>query len=60
MKLERKVNLGGYQSMSFTSSEHATNQECARDLIAQMVPMGSIYPAVRGVIDELKKAYNVA
>lgn len=59
MKLERKVNLGGYQSMAFTSSEHPTPQECARDLIAQMQPMSTMYPTVRGVMAELQKAYNV-
>ena len=59
MKLERKVNLGGYQSMAFTSSEHPTVQECARDLISQMTPMSTMYPTVRGVVAELQKAYNV-
>jgi hypothetical protein len=59
MRLERKVNLGGYQSMHFATSEHATPQECARDLIAQMNPMSTMYPTVRGVIAELQKAYNV-
>jgi hypothetical protein len=59
MRLERKVNLGGYQSMSFASSEHTTAQECARDLIAQMQPMSQMYPTVRGVIAELQRAYNV-
>jgi hypothetical protein len=59
MKLERKVNLGGYQSMAFTSSEHPSVQECARDLIAQMNPMITMYPTVRGVVAELQKAYNV-
>lgn len=59
MRLERKVNLGGYQSMNFASSEHPTAQECARDLIAQMNPMSTMYPTVRGVVAELQKAYNV-
>ena len=59
MKLERKVNLGGFQSMAFTSSEHETIQECARDLIAQMQPMTMMYPTVRGAMAELQKAYNV-
>ncbi len=59
MKLERKVNLGGYQSMNFASSEHGTVQDCARDLIAQMQPMSQMYPTVRGVIAELQKAYSV-
>ncbi len=59
MNLGRKINLGGYQSMEFHSSDHSTVQECARDLIAQMQPMSTVYPTVRGVIEELKKAYNV-
>jgi len=59
MKLERKVNLGGYQSMAFQSSEHATVEECARDLISQMQPMSTMYPTVRGVVAELQKAYGV-
>jgi hypothetical protein len=59
MRLERKVNLGGYQSMNFASSEHPTVQECARDLITQMQPMSGSYPTVRGVIAELQKFYNV-
>lgn len=59
MKLERKVNLGGYQSMNFASSEHGTAQDCARDLIQQMTPMAPMYPTVRAVISEMQKAYNV-
>ncbi len=59
MRLERKVNLGGYQSMNFASSEHPTAQDCARDLIAQMNPMTTIYPTVRGAVAELQKAYGV-
>jgi hypothetical protein len=59
MRLERKVNLGGYQSMNFASSEHITAPECARDLIGQMRPMSEMYPTVRGVIAELEKAYKV-
>lgn len=59
MMLERKVNLGGYQSMAFQSSEHGTIQECVRDLIAQMQPMATVYPTVRGAVAELQKAYNV-
>jgi len=45
--------------MAFTSSEHVTVQECARDLIQQMNPMSTIYPTIRGVIAELQKGYNV-
>lgn len=45
--------------MAFTSSDHNTIQECARDLIAQMNPMSTMYPTVRGVVAELQKAYNV-
>jgi hypothetical protein len=59
MMLHRRVNLGGYQSMEFVSSEHTTVQECARDLITQMNPMSGSYPTVRGVISELQKFYNV-
>ncbi len=59
MRLERKVNLGGFQSMAFQSSEHSSVQECARDLIQQMNPMSTVYPTVRGAIAELQKAYNV-
>lgn len=59
MRLERKVNLGGFQSMAFASSEHATLQECARDLVAQMQPMASIYPTVKVALDETRKAYGV-
>lgn len=59
MKLGVTVNLGGFQSMKFESSEHITNQECARDLIAQMQPMSQMYPTIRGKIEELRKAYNV-
>lgn len=59
MILHRRVNLGGYQSMEFVSSEHATVQECARDLIAQMNPMSTMYPTVRGAVAEIQKAYNV-
>ncbi len=59
MHLERKLNLGGFQSMTFASSDHMTVQECARDLIAQMQPMVNSYPVIKGAIAELQKAYNV-
>ena len=59
MKLEKKVNLGGYNSMGFQSSEHPTPQECARDLIQQMEAMSSVYPILKTHIMQLKGAYNV-
>lgn len=59
MKLGATVNLGGFQSMKFESSERPTTQECARDLIAQMLPMSTMYPTIRGKVEELRKAYNV-
>ncbi len=59
MRLERKVNIGGFQSMAFATSEHITIQECARDLVAQMLPMSTIYPTIRVALDEIKKAYQV-
>lgn len=59
MILHRRVNLGGYQSMEFVSSEHPTVQECARDLVTQMLPLNTIYPTVRAAADEIRKAYNV-
>ena len=59
MRLERKLNLGGYQSMTFVSNDHMTVQECARDLIGQMQPLTNSYPVIKGAIEELRKAYNV-
>lgn len=59
MKLGRTVNLGGFQSIKFESSEHANLQECARDLLAQMTPMAGIHTILNGVIAEIRKAYNV-
>lgn len=59
MILHRRVNLGGYQSMEFVSSEHAAVQDCARDLVAQMMPLATAYPALKGAAEEIKKAYNV-
>lgn len=59
MKLARTVNLGGYQSQKFESSEHDTLSDCVKDLIAQMQPIAPMYPTVNGVINELKRAYNV-
>ncbi len=59
MKLERKVNLGGFNSMGFQSSDRATPQECARDLIAQMQAMVKAYPILQRYIDETKAAYGV-
>ena len=59
MRLERKVNIGGFQSMAFASSEHSSVQECARDLVAQMLPMGAVYPTIKVATDEIKKAYGV-
>lgn len=60
MKLGVTVNLGGYQSMKYESSEHPNNQDCVRDLIVQMQPMAAAYPTVRAKIDEMKKMYNVS
>jgi len=59
MRLERKVNIGGFQSMAFASSDHNTVQECARDLVAQMQPMASVYPTIGSALSEIKKAYAV-
>lgn len=59
MRLERKVNLGGFQTMSFASSEHPTIRECVLDLLAQMQPLQSTYPPVKQVMEELKRAYAV-
>jgi hypothetical protein len=59
MQIERKVNLGGFQTMAFRSSEQSTVQACARDLIAQMQPMATAYPALAQVIKEIKDAYQV-
>lgn len=59
MRIERKINIGGYQSMAFASSEHETIQDCARDLIAQMIPMATVYPTIKVAADEIRKAYQV-
>jgi len=59
MRLERKVNIGGFQSMAFASSDHATVSECARDLVAQMLPMSVVYPTIAVAADEIRKAYGV-
>lgn len=59
MKLGVTANVGAYQSMKYESSEHATVQECARDLIAQMQPLTQFYPVLKSKIEELKKGYNV-
>ena len=45
--------------MAFASSEHSSVQECARDLILQMQPMGAVYPTIKVAVDEIKKAYGV-
>ncbi len=58
MRLERKVNLGGFQSMAFASSEHNTMQECAQDLVNQMKPLATIYPTVKQAMDEMMTAYG--
>lgn len=59
MRLERKVNIGGFQSMAFASSEHITVTECARDLLEQMIPMAAVYPTIKAALDEIRKAYQV-
>lgn len=59
MQMMRKVNLGGFQTMDFTSSEHTTPQECARDLVMQMQPLAQAYPAIKATVDEIKKAYMI-
>lgn len=59
MKLEKKVNLGGFNSMGFQSSEHNTPQECARDLVTQMQAMVKAYPILQQHIDQMKAAYGI-
>lgn len=59
MKLVRKVNLGGFENMDFESSERSTPQECARDLVAAMMPLSASSAPIRATIDTLKKAYNI-
>lgn len=59
MRLERKVNIGGYQSMAFASDDRKTIQECALDLLAQMQPMSVYYPTIKQAADEIRKAYQV-
>ena len=59
MKLTRKVNLGGFQTMDFESSERTTPQECARDLVAQMMPLAASSAPIKATVEEIKKAYNV-
>jgi len=59
MRLERKVNIGGFQSMAFASDDRHTIQECARDLIAQMQPMSAVYPTIAVAMKEIKTAYQV-
>ncbi len=59
MRLERKVNIGGFQSMAFASDDRHTVQECARDLITQMLPMAAFYPTIAEAMKEIKTAYQV-
>jgi hypothetical protein len=59
MKIGMTVNVGGYNSMKFESSEQATKQDCARDLIAQMEPIAKAYPVLVGKIQEIRSAYQV-
>ena len=59
MKLGMTVNLGGFNSMRFDSNERASNQEAARDLIAQMEPLAKAYPVLAQRIAELRSSYNV-
>lgn len=59
MKLGMTVNVGGFNSMKFESGDRASNQEAARDLIAQMEPLAKAYPSLNGVIAQLRSAYGV-
>lgn len=59
MKLARKVNLGGFQTMDFESGEKSTAQECARDLIAMMQPLAASSVPIAATVAEIKKAYSV-
>lgn len=59
MKLEKKINLGGFNSMGFQSSDRSTPQECARDLVTQMTAMVKAYPILQQHITELKAAYAI-
>ncbi len=45
--------------MAFASSEHSSVQECARDLVTQMTPMGTVYPTITQAVREIKTAYQV-
>lgn len=60
MKIARTVNLGGYQSQKFESSEHDKMNDCVKDLLDQMAPLAAMYPTVGGVMSELKRAYNIS
>ena len=59
MKLGMTVNVGGFNSMKFESGDRASNQEAARDLIAQMEPIAKAYPVLAQRIAELRSSYNV-
>lgn len=59
MKLGMTVNVGGFNSMKFESSEHPALRECARDLIDQMQPLIKDYPILLQKIGQLKVAYGL-
>lgn len=59
MRQTIKVNLGGFQTHDFESSERSTPQEIARDLVSQMQPLAASSVPIRAKMEELKKAYNV-
>jgi len=59
MKLTRRVNLGGYQSMEFASNERTAISEAAQDLVDQMTPLVPAYPVLKQMIAEIRMAYKL-
>ncbi len=59
MRLARRVNLGGFQSMEFASNERTAISEAAQDLVDQMVPLVQAYPILKQVIAEIRTAYRL-
>jgi len=59
MKLGVTVNLGGFQSMKFESSERETIRDCAADLVNQMAPLVSSYGSIKAKVEELRRAYGL-
>lgn len=60
MKIAKTIPVGGFTSVKAESSDRASPQECARDLVQLLEPQVSKYPILRQEIDQIKQQYGIS